>query len=66
MMNATAAFSIIAQEAWGHKLSDGDFNDGTRTDDEQLGYQRSRRRYKVSSFAFHAIGAEGVRGRVHD
>ncbi len=43
MANPTAVFSIIAHEAWDHKLSDGE-ND----DDEHNTNQRPRRRYGVS------------------
>lgn len=47
MANPTAAFSIVAHEAWGHKITDGD-NDDNQSADDGLTHQRSRRRYKVS------------------
>ena len=48
MANATATFSIIAHEAWGHKLSDTDNEDSSIFDDEPTNSNRFRQRYKVS------------------
>ncbi|CAF0749524.1 unnamed protein product [Rotaria sordida] len=46
MSNPTAAFSIVAHEAWGHKISDGENDDDTNQDDGQNASQRSRHRLR--------------------
>jgi hypothetical protein len=43
MTNPTAVFSSVAHEAWDHKLSDGENEDGGHNTS-----QRIRRRYGVS------------------
>ncbi len=48
MANPSAAFSIVAHEAWGLKVSDGENEDGTGEDNEPNSNQRSRRRFRVS------------------
>ena len=47
MTNPTAAFSIVAHEAWDHKVSDGENDDIMEHDDGQITSQRSRRRFRV-------------------
>ena len=48
MTNPTAAFSMLAHEAWGHKLNDGETDDDSNQDGIHNGSQRSRRRIGVS------------------
>ncbi len=52
MTNSAAAFSILAHEAWDHKVSDGENDDGTNQDDGPNASQRSRRRFRVSEIIF--------------
>ena len=55
MTNPTVAFSIVAQEAWGHKTSDGESEDAVKQNDEQYTSQRNRRRLKVRQNSFDVI-----------
>jgi hypothetical protein len=55
MTNSAAAFTVIAQGAWGHKHSDGDNDDNGNLDDGHNTSQRSRRRSKVSESIFDMI-----------
>jgi hypothetical protein len=52
MANPTAAFSIIAHEAWDHKITDGENDDSLSVEDGHVNRQRSRRRLKVSTRYF--------------
>lgn len=52
MTNPTAAFSIVAHKAFGHKLSDEENDDGTIQNDEHNTSQRSRHRFRVSENIF--------------
>lgn len=47
MTNPTAAFSIVAHEAWGHKQTDGENDENENLDDGHHTSQRSRRRLRV-------------------
>jgi len=53
MTNPTAAFSILAHEAWDHKISDGENDDDTGQDNEHNASRRSRYQSKVSKNNFH-------------
>ncbi|CAF3411384.1 unnamed protein product [Rotaria sp. Silwood1] len=46
MSNPTAAFSIVAHEAWGHKISDGENDEDINQNDGHNSSQRSRRRLR--------------------
>jgi hypothetical protein len=48
MTNPTAMFSIVAHEAYGHKITDGENDDDINQDDAHNASQRSRRRIRVS------------------
>ncbi|CAF0743631.1 unnamed protein product [Rotaria sp. Silwood1] len=49
MSNPTAAFSIVAHEAWGHKISDGENDEDINQNDGHNSSQRSRRRLRGHS-----------------